>query len=158
MSDVNISIISGRLTSNPESFATATGKNYCVFNIACNEENGDKKEVNFFEITVWGATAESCFRYLRKGSAVMLEGKTKQEQWEKDGKKYSKLKVQPRLVHFLDRKPAEQQEPQPPQFQQPPAYQQRQPLAQPVRAAITEAIKQQEAQQQPDTIDDDIPF
>ena len=50
-------------------------------------------EVSYVDITLWGRTAEVAAEYLTKGSPVFIEGRLKQDSWEKDGKKNYKLKV-----------------------------------------------------------------
>lgn len=57
-------------------------------------DNGEKiEETTFVDCTCWGRTAEIAKQYVRKGSPVLIEGRLKLEQWEKDGQKRSKLKV-----------------------------------------------------------------
>jgi single-strand DNA-binding protein len=50
-------------------------------------------EVSFIDVTLWGRTAEIANEYLSKGSPLLVEGRLKQDRWEKDGQKHSKLKV-----------------------------------------------------------------
>ena len=51
------------------------------------------EETSFVDVTLWGRTAEVASEYLSKGSPMLVEGRLKQESWEKDGQKRSKLKV-----------------------------------------------------------------
>lgn len=144
-------ILHGRLVRDPESFATTSGKNICKFTVANSRKFNDKEDVIFIECKVFGSKGDACFRYLKKGSECIVAGILTTEKWTgKDGEEKQKNSILAEEVEFIGRPP--QQAAEVPQYQQP------QPMAQPVRAAITEAIKQQEAQQQPDTIDDDIPF
>ena len=41
---------------------------------------------------------------ITKGSGVIIEGRLKQERWEKDGKSYSHIKIVAVSVHFLPKK------------------------------------------------------
>lgn len=50
-------------------------------------------EATFVDVTLWGRHAETASEYLSKGSPVMIEGKLKQQSWEKDGQKRSKHHV-----------------------------------------------------------------
>ena len=50
-------------------------------------------ESSFFELKLFGKTAEFANEYTRKGDAVLVTGRLKQETWEKDGKKNSKVVV-----------------------------------------------------------------
>lgn len=58
----------------------------------------------FLDVTLWGRTAEVANEYLSKGSTVLIEGRLKFDQWEKDGQKRSKLRVVGERVEFLDKK------------------------------------------------------
>ena len=51
------------------------------------------EEANFFDITLWGRTAEVAGEYLSKGSSVLIEGRLKLDRWEQDGQKRSKVKI-----------------------------------------------------------------
>ena len=52
-------------------------------------------------VEVWGRQAETCRDYLRKGSPILVEGRLKYDQWEKDGQKHSRLSVRATRVQFL---------------------------------------------------------
>ena len=82
--------IMGNLTKDPELRVTQAGKSVVTMSIANNRiytQNGEKKqEVSYFDVVVWGQIAENCSKYLKKGHGVIVEGRLKQERWEKDGK------------------------------------------------------------------------
>ena len=46
-------------------------------------------DVSFFDIDIWGKTAENLKPYLVKGTQVAFEAHLHQDRWEKEGKKYS---------------------------------------------------------------------
>jgi len=48
-------------------------------------------------------TAENVGQYLKKGASVLVEGRLTQDRWEKDGKKFSRIKVVAESVQFLSR-------------------------------------------------------
>jgi len=48
--------------------------------------------------------AENCAKYLSKGRGIIVEGRLKQDRWEKDGKTQSKVKISANNVHFLPAK------------------------------------------------------
>ena len=97
--------IMGNLTRDPELRYTPQGKGVCNLSVANNRvytANGEKKtEVSYFDVEVWGAAAENCAKYLKKGRGVIVEGRLKQDRWEKDGKTQSKVKISANAVHFL---------------------------------------------------------
>ncbi len=102
---LNIVKIKGNLTRAPELKHTTSGKVVCDMAVAYNREyanNGKKtKEVSYFEVEVWGVTAENCSKYLKKGNGVIVEGRLKQDRWEKDGKPQSRVKIMASNVQFL---------------------------------------------------------
>ena len=97
--------IMGNLTRDPEMKFTPSGKAVCSLSIANNRvytKNSEKvTEVSYFDVDVWGQSAENCAKYLNKGSGVIVEGRLQQERWEKDGKPHSNVKIIANAVHFL---------------------------------------------------------
>ena len=76
-------------------------------------------ETSFIDVDVWGAVAENCGRYLRKGSRVVVLGRLKQDRWEaEDGAKRSRLKVLASSVQFLSSAAREQSGPSGPSGQE----------------------------------------
>ncbi|HBG60599.1 MAG: hypothetical protein A2Y03_00815 [Omnitrophica WOR_2 bacterium GWF2_38_59] len=100
--------IMGNLTRDPEMKYTSSGRAVCNLSIANNRifsKNGEKvTEVSFFDIEVWGVIAENCSKYLSKGSGIIVEGRLRQDRWEKDGKTQSRVRIAANNVHFLPRK------------------------------------------------------
>jgi len=100
----NVNII-GNLTRDIEMKYTTAGKAVANISIAVNRsytKNEEKvTEVSYFDVQVWGATAEKCQQFLHKGSKVAVTGELKQERWEKDGQTRSRVKIIARNVEFL---------------------------------------------------------
>ena len=98
----------GNLTRDPELKYTQSGKGVCTLSIANNRvytANGEKKtEVSYFDVEVWGVVAENCAKYLKKGRGVIVEGRLKQDRWEKDGKTQSRVRITANSVHFMPKK------------------------------------------------------
>lgn len=105
MVSINMVVIGGNLTRDPELKYLTNGTPVCNFNVAVNEKytkDGQTKEnVCFLEVVAWKKTGELVAEYLRKGSPVVVEGKLSQDTWEKDGKKQTKTKVTASKVHFV---------------------------------------------------------
>jgi len=103
----NVSIM-GNLTRDPEMRSLPSGKEVCSLSIANNRvymKNGERvSEVNYFDVDVWGITAENCSKYLTKGNGVIVEGRLRQDRWEKDGKTLSRVKITASAVHFMPKK------------------------------------------------------
>src|SRR5689334_9232521 len=97
MASFNRVILVGNLTRDPELRYIPSGTAVSDIALAVNDrvKRGDQwvDEVSFVDITLWGRTAEIANEYLSKGSPVLIEGRLRQDRWEKDGQKHSKLKV-----------------------------------------------------------------
>lgn len=97
--------IMGNLTRDPELKYTPSGKAVCSLSIANNRvyvTNGQKNnEVSYFDVEVWGQAAENCAKYLSKGRGIVVEGRLRQDRWEKEGKTQSRVRISANLVHFL---------------------------------------------------------
>ncbi|MFO0820386.1 MAG: single-stranded DNA-binding protein [Pirellulales bacterium] len=98
MASFNRVILVGNLTRDVELKYLQSGTAVGEFGLAINDRRktaaGDwVDETVFVDITLWGRTAEIAGEYLQKGSPVLIEGRLKYDTWEKEGKKYSKLRV-----------------------------------------------------------------
>jgi len=98
MASFNRVILCGNLTRDVELRRTPQGTAVTDLGLAVNErvKRNDEwvDEVNFFDVTLWGRTAEVASEYLSKGSPVLIEGRLKYETWsQEDGSKRSKVKV-----------------------------------------------------------------
>lgn len=93
----------GRLTENPVLKELGEKKTQnCRLRIAVNEGFGDKERSVFIDAETWSKQADNCGRYLKKGSKVQVIGSLRQDQWEKDGIKHSKIFINADKVDFLD--------------------------------------------------------
>lgn len=98
MASFNRVILLGNLTRDIEIRHLQSGTAVADVGLAVNERrkspSGDwVEETSFIDVTLWGRTAEVASQYLTKGSPMLVEGRLKQETWEKDGQKRSKVKV-----------------------------------------------------------------
>lgn len=110
MNDINQLVLIGRLTqdlgADERSFGyVGNGQARANFSIAVNhsKKNGEQwvDEVDYFSITVWGKTAENLKPYLTKGKQVCVVGHLKQDRWEKDGQKQSRVSIVADSVELL---------------------------------------------------------
>jgi single-strand DNA-binding protein len=110
MTDTNHVVLVGRLTkdlgTDERSFGyVANGQARANISIAVNrsKKNGDQwiDEVNYFDVTIWGKTAENLKPYLTKGKQIVVDGYLKQDRWEKDGQKFSKVTVVANNVQLI---------------------------------------------------------
>ena len=100
MADLNKVILIGRTTHeiDERSFGYTTGGTARLnISIAVNrreKRNGEwADKVSFFDVTVWGKTAENIRPYLHKGKQIAVDGYLDQQRWEKDGVKYSTVVI-----------------------------------------------------------------
>lgn len=107
--------LTGRWTKDFECKALDSGKFLAKSSIAVDDGYGDKKQTFFFDVEMWGKTAEAAANYSGKGKRVLIDGRLKVETWEKDGQKRSAVKVVAEQVEFLElkEKQGEQRQEQP---------------------------------------------
>ena len=107
-SSVNVVVLVGNLTRDPELRATAGGTSVCKLGLAVNERAKDPatgewgERPNYFDIDVFGAQGESCAQYLTKGRQIAIEGRLRWRSWEtQDGQKRSAVSVVANTVQFI---------------------------------------------------------
>jgi single-strand DNA-binding protein len=105
---VNVVVLVGNLTRDPELRATPGGTSVCKLGIAVNERTKDPttstwgERPNYFDIDVFGAMGENCAQYLTKGRQVAIEGRLRWRSWEsQDGQKRSAVSVVANNVQFI---------------------------------------------------------
>jgi single-strand DNA-binding protein len=107
-SNVNVVVITGNLTRDPELRHTGGGTAVCELRVAVNSRRKDGQtgewvdKPNYFDVTVWGAQGENCATYLAKGRPVAIEGRLDWREWEaKDGGKRQAVQIIANTVQFL---------------------------------------------------------
>ena len=100
MPSYNKAIVVGNLCRDVELKYIQSGTAVAEVTVAVNDKrkgaNGETiEEVSFIDCTLWGRTAEVANESTRKGSAVLVEGRLKQDKWEdkETGAKRSKLRI-----------------------------------------------------------------
>jgi single-strand DNA-binding protein len=106
--NVNVVVITGNLTRDPELKSTQGGTSVCKLRVAVNSRRRDQSgewidKPNYFDVTVFGAQGENCSTYLSKGRPVAVEGRLEWSEWEaSDGSgKRSKVEIIANSVQFL---------------------------------------------------------
>ena len=91
--------ITGNITKDPET-VSPQGSEYSVlkFAIANNDEskkvNGKYEDiVSFFDIEYWTKNVQYWIQKITKGARVTIQGRLKQERWEKDGNSRNRVKI-----------------------------------------------------------------
>lgn len=107
---LNKVIIVGNLVRDPELHYTSGGVPVVNFKIASNKKYKDslgmyKEDVCYVGVVAWQNLTQSCSEYLRKGSAVLVEGELRSRIKEnEDGSKRNYVEIKAFHVQFLDRR------------------------------------------------------
>lgn len=103
--DINHVVLVGRLTRDAELRYTNSGSAVANISLAINtrRRRDDQwvEEAHFFDAVVWGKTAESLSPYLTRGKQIGLEGELRQNRWEQDGQRRSKVEIFTRNIQLL---------------------------------------------------------
>lgn len=105
--NINRVVLTGNLTRDPEVRSTPNGLAICKLGIACNTRKKNsstgtwEEKPNFFRVTVFGAQAENCGQYLRKGRPVAIDGRLEWSSWESEGQKRESIDIIADSVQFL---------------------------------------------------------
>ena len=107
-SNINVVVVTGNLTRDPELRSLPSGTSVCDLRIAVNtrRKNGATGEwedkPNYFDVKVWGAQGENCARFLSKGRPVAVQGRLEWREWEtQDGQKRQAVDIIAESVQFL---------------------------------------------------------
>jgi single-strand DNA-binding protein len=107
-SNVNVVVITGNLTRDPELRHLGSGTAVCKLRVAVNSRRKDGQsgewvdKPNYFDVTVWGAQGENCANYLAKGRPVAVEGRLDWREWEdQGGNKRQSVEIIANTVQFL---------------------------------------------------------
>lgn len=103
---INKAFIYGNITRDPEVRAMPSGMNVCSFTVATNrvyrDRDGKKQEqADFHNVVVFGRQADTVSQYMKKGSAVFVEGRIQTRSWDgKDGEKKYRTEIVAERVQF----------------------------------------------------------
>ena len=118
--DLNNYSVIGRMTRDLDARAfayTQNGKARLNISIAVNDGYGDNQYTSYFDVVVWGKTAENIKPYLGKGKQICINGRLRQDRWESNGQKNSRVVIVAETVQLLGGRDNGQQSA--PQAQQP---------------------------------------
>ena len=96
-------IIIGNLTKEPKvATVQSNGKSVCELSVAVNRP---ERETLFINAVCFGKVAENCGKYLKKGSAVIINGDFDINKWQdkNTGEKKEKSIVKINDIQFLDK-------------------------------------------------------
>ena len=107
---LNRVFLHGRLTKEPELRQTQSGIAVVRFTVAVDRpySKDKEREADFIECTAWRQTAEFVSRYFSKGSAIIVEGQLRNNNYEDKNKvKHYSYTVLVDNVHFAESKKSE---------------------------------------------------
>ena len=104
--NINIVALVGNLTKDPELRHTPSGTAVTTLRVAVNDRVKRGEEwtdaAYYFDVTVWGRTAENCAQYLAKGRPVGVQGKLTWREWDaQDGSKRQSVEIVADNIQFL---------------------------------------------------------
>src|SRR5690625_232295 len=121
---MNITVLVGRLTRDPELRYTQNGTAVANFNLAVDRPFSKEKETDFINCVAWRKQAENLAQYMKKGSQIGISGRIQTRNYEdKDGQRVYVTEVVADNIQFLDsrnssEKPNSYQSSSPSQFSQ----------------------------------------
>ena len=120
MNDLNSVIIVGNLTKDIEVKYTQSGSAVGNISIASNrsKKQGDQwvDEVSYFDVVLFGKSAENLQQYLTKGKKVAVQGHLKQDRWnDQQGNNKSKISIISESIQFVGGNNGQKSEDVPPQ-------------------------------------------
>lgn len=98
-------MIYGNLTRDPELRSLPSGVKTVSFSVATNrvwtDKDGSKQEeTEFHNVVGFGKQAEIIAQYMKKGSAIYVEGRMQTRSWEKDGEKKYRTEIVVESMQF----------------------------------------------------------
>ena len=104
---LNVVVLIGRLTRDPELRYTPAGVPVARFSLAVDRpftNQQGERGVDYIDITAWRKLAETCGNHLGKGRLVAVHGRLQIRSYEAaDGQKRKAVEVVADEVRFLDR-------------------------------------------------------
>jgi single-strand DNA-binding protein len=107
--NLNIVVIGGNLTGDPELKYLPSGSAVAEFTVAINErwkkDDQAQEQTHFIRCHAFGKTAENIAKYFKKGERIIVNGGLSQDSWEdkETGKKREKTRVKVSSFEFVEK-------------------------------------------------------
>ncbi len=105
---LNVVVLTGRLTADPELRHTPNDVAVTSFTIAVNRRfarPGEERQTDFIDIVAWRNTAEFVCKYFTKGQLIAIEGSIQTRTYQdKDGNKRKAFEVVAKDAQFAESK------------------------------------------------------
>ncbi len=103
--DINNITIVGRLTRDCE-VRSIPNTTVCNISLAVNrraksQDGTWNDEVSYFDVTLFGRLGEALQQYLTKGTQIAVDGELRQNRWEQEGQKRSRVIIIANNVQLL---------------------------------------------------------
>ena len=79
---LNLVTLVGRVGRDPEVKYFESGSVVCKFTLAVNRQRRNSDEPDWFNLEMWGKTAEVAANYVKKGSLIGVSGALKLDRWQ----------------------------------------------------------------------------
>lgn len=107
--NLNLAVIAGRLTREPELSTTSSGVSVTTFSIAVNRSYGGDNIADFIDCVAWRERADFITKYFRKGMAICVRGEIQTRTYEdKDNVKRKVTEILVDKVDFVESKSVQQ--------------------------------------------------
>lgn len=78
---LNVVNLVGRVGGDPDVKYFESGKVKCKLTLAVNRRSRNNDQPDWFNLELWGKTAETAANYVRKGKLIGVQGSLKIERW-----------------------------------------------------------------------------
>ena len=104
MSDIVITVI-GNIVNEPQMHVTSSGATVVSFRLASTERKYDRNDnrwvdgsTSYTTVACWRQLATNVFASMHKGDPVVVNGRMRVREWEKDGKKGTAVEIEAQSV------------------------------------------------------------
>lgn len=111
--------MTGRLTEEPKVTYSAGAEpvarasfNFAVPDMSMKRDEGGNYPTDFFRCTCWGKLAEIVEKHCNKGTKLLISGRLKNNNYEKDGQKVYSYEIVIDSLEFLEARVAKAQDSQ----------------------------------------------
>lgn len=104
---MNLVILMGRLTRDPEVSSSTSGTTFARYSIAVDRKfkREGEADADFFNCTSFGKQAEFVEKYLKKGTKIVVSGEIQNNNYtNKDGQKVYDVRIMVHDVEFAESK------------------------------------------------------
>lgn len=155
---MNTIIIAGRLGVDPEVRFTSNGQKVTTLRVAVNIRKSGKDETIWYRVTIWGENFDKMVSFLKKGSAVIINGELAKPEiyTDREGKPQVSLNITASNIQFSPFGRSDKTENTSVSIEN--TQNQNNPAKAEEYAGFATGAKKEESQKQEEISDDEIPF